>query len=144
MSVILGRRLATGRRQAAPLLVACALFLAAVITAALVPTLFSGYDPLATEISNALRPPSAAHPFGTDQSGRDVLSRVIYGARYSLAVGFGASLAALVAGLAIGVTSGLAPRPVDAVLSRIVSIGMAFPEFLLALLDLLKPAKSRR
>lgn len=134
MSVILSRRLATGRRQAAPLLLLSALFLAVVITAALVPTLFSGYDPLATEISSALQPPSLEHPFGTDQSGRDVLSRVIHGARYSLVVGFGASLAALLAGLVIGVASGLSPRPVDAVLSRIVSIGMAFPEFLLALL----------
>ena len=134
MSVILGRRLATGRRQAAPLLVACSVFLAAVVAAALVPNLFTGYDPLATEISNALQPPSGAHPFGTGQSGRDVLSRVIHGARYSLVVGFGAGVAALLAGLLIGVTSGLAPRPVDAVLSRLVSIGMAFPEFLLALI----------
>lgn len=134
MSVILGRRLATGRRQAAPLLVLCSLFLAAVVVAAVAPGLFSGYDPLATEISSALQPPSPAHPFGTDQSGRDVLSRVVHGARYSLVVGFGASIASLLAGLLIGVVSGLAPRPVDAVLSRIVSIGMAFPEFLLALI----------
>src|SRR5690606_27046565 len=65
--------------------------------------------------------------------GRDVLARVLWGARHSLIVGFGATLVAVVAGLIIGVASGLAPRWLDGIIARAIEVLMAFPEFLVAL-----------
>lgn len=103
------------------------------VIAAIAPTLLWPLDPLATDPSAALAPPSAAHPFGTDQSGRDVLARVLAGTRLSLAVGLGATIAALVVGLLIGTASGFAGRGVDSVLTRVIEVVTAFPEFLLAL-----------
>jgi peptide/nickel transport system permease protein len=107
--------------------------LALLVLAALFPWLVTAASPLQTDATAALQGPSAAHPFGTDQSGRDVFARVIYGARYSLAVGLGATALALGAGLIIGITAGLAPRFLDGALSRTIDVLMAFPEFLLAL-----------
>ena len=134
MSLIAVRRATLDRRPPTVGVVVASVFLALLIAAAVVPGLLTPTDPLESQISQALAAPSAEHPFGTDQSGRDVFSRVVHGARYSLLVGFGASLIALAAGLTFGLVSGLSPRPVDAVLSRIITVAMAFPEFLLALL----------
>ena len=134
MSLIAVRRAALDRRPPTVGVVVASVFLALLIAAAVVPELLTPTDPLESQISQALAAPSVEHPFGTDQSGRDVFSRVVHGARYSLLVGFGASLIALAAGLTLGLVSGLSPRPVDAVLSRIITVAMAFPEFLLALL----------
>ncbi|TBN57060.1 ABC transporter permease [Glaciihabitans arcticus] len=131
MTVLVARRT---RRPAAPGVVIASIFLGLLLFAALFPTLVTPIDPLRAQISDALQGPSAEHLFGTDQSGRDVFARVVHGARYSLAVGFGASLIALAAGLLIGLVSGLSPKPVDTVIGRIIVIGMAFPEFLVALL----------
>lgn len=100
---------------------------------AIAPALFTASDPLATDLRSALLPPSAEHLFGTDQSGRDVFTRVVYGARASIGIGLSATLLAVAAGLLIGVLVGLAPRPVGAVAMRGVDILLAFPEFLVAL-----------
>lgn len=113
--------------------VVAALFLLLVVVAALFPTLLTPFDPLATDPGNALQAPSAQHPLGTDQSGRDLLSRIVHGSRLSLAIGAGATAGALVIGGLIGVVSGLASRGVDGVLSRVTEVLLAFPEFLLAL-----------
>ncbi|RJT85754.1 ABC transporter permease [Cryobacterium melibiosiphilum] len=113
---------------------AAVVFLAALVLAALLPGLFTAADPVRTDIGAALLAPSPAHPFGTDQAGRDVFARVLYGSRYSLMIGFGATLIALVAGLMIGAIAGLSRRVGDGVLSRAIEIIMAFPEFLLALI----------
>lgn len=122
-------------RSAAPFgVVAAAVVLAVLLIAAVAPWLLTGASPLQTDAAATLQPPSAQHPFGTDQSGRDVLARVIYGAGYSLGVGLGATMLALLAGLALGIGAGLAPRVIDGVLSRVIDVLMAFPEFLLALL----------
>ena len=134
MSLLELRRIARTRKPPAIEVVVASTFLVALLAAALVPTLFTQLDPLDAQISDSLQGPSAEHWFGTDQSGRDVFARVVYGARYSLLVGFGASAIALVVGLVIGLVSGLSPKPVDAVIGRLIVIGMAFPEFLLALL----------
>jgi peptide/nickel transport system permease protein len=134
VSLLALRRIARTRRPPTIEVVVASVFLALLLLAALVPTLFTQLDPVDAEIADALRPPSAEHLFGTDQSGRDVFARVVHGARYSLLVGFGASAIALLVGLVIGLVSGLSPRPVDAVLGRFVVIAMAFPEFLVALL----------
>ena len=130
---VVAPRRSSGRRVPPAGVLAAALMLAFLVLAALFPWLVTAASPLQTDATAALQGPSAAHPFGTDQSGRDVFARVIYGARYSLAVGLGATALALGAGLIIGITAGLAPRFLDGALSRTIDVLMAFPEFLLAL-----------
>lgn len=107
--------------------------LALIAAVALAPQLFALYDPLQTDVRATLLPPSAAHPFGTDQSGRDVYSRVIYGAGRSVGIGVLATALAFLFGLTIGALSGVAPRLVDAAAMRATDILLAFPEFLVAL-----------
>ena len=109
-------------------------FLGLLVVCTLAPWLFTTADPLRADIANALQAPSPKHPFGTDQSGRDVFARVLYGSRFSLAIGFGATLIALVSGLVIGALAGMMHWVGDTVLSRAIEIVMAFPEFLLALI----------
>jgi len=130
---VVAPRRSSGHRVPPAGVLAAALMLALLVLAALFPWLVTAASPLQTDATAALQGPSAAHPFGTDQSGRDVFARVIYGARYSLAVGLGATALALGAGLIIGITAGLAPRFLDGALSRTIDVLMAFPEFLLAL-----------
>ena len=110
------------------------LFLLLLVVAAVSPTLFTAADPLRADVAASLQPPAPGHPFGTDQSGRDVFARVLYGARFSLAIGFGATIAALIVGVVIGAIAGSTNRIGDSVLSRAIEVVMAFPEFLLALL----------
>lgn len=115
------------------LLGAALLVLAIVAAMALFPGIIAPAGPLQTDVRGALEAPSAAHWFGTDQSGRDVFSRVVHGTGRSVGIGMLATALALVAGLVIGALSGIAPRPVDAVAMRINDVLMAFPEFLVAL-----------
>jgi peptide/nickel transport system permease protein len=82
---------------------------------------------------NILRPPSGAHPLGTDDLGRDVLARVVYGARVSLKVGFVAVGIATALGLFVGLLSGFYGGWVDAVLMRFVDMMLCFPTFFLIL-----------
>ncbi|MGL4255012.1 MAG: ABC transporter permease [Microbacterium sp.] len=113
---------------------AAALIVLAIIAAiAVAPQVFAMYDPLQTDVRAALLPPSPEHLFGTDQSGRDVYSRVVYGAGRSVGIGVLATALAFAAGLAIGSLSGIAPRLVDAAAMRATDILLAFPEFLVAL-----------
>jgi peptide/nickel transport system permease protein len=77
--------------------------------------------------------PGQGHPLGTDSVGRDVLSRLLYGARLSLSIGLGAMVLALCLGLAVGVTAGYFGGAVDGTLMRITDVVMAFPAILLAL-----------
>ncbi|MCT1478552.1 ABC transporter permease [Microbacterium sp. p3-SID336] len=107
--------------------------LAVVGVAALWPGLLATHDPLQTDVRAALLPPSGAHLFGTDQSGRDVYSRVVFGAGRSVGIGLLATAIALAAGLLIGALAGTAPRGVDLALMRVNDVLMAFPEFLVAL-----------
>jgi peptide/nickel transport system permease protein len=124
-----GLRLLSGR--GATVLGAATLLLVAVLAVA-GPAL-SRRDPLKMSPVEALSAPSAAHPFGTDQYGRDVLSRVIAGARLSLATGLGAVAIALAGGLGLGLVSGAAGGWVDLLVMRVVDVMMAFPSVLLAL-----------
>lgn len=109
-------------------------FLGVVALVALFPGLFATHDPLQTDVRAALLPPSAEHLFGTDQSGRDVYSRVIYGAGPSVGIGLLATSFALVVGLVLGALAGVAPRVIDTIAMRITDIVLAFPEFLIALI----------
>ena len=111
--------------------VALALFLVAVFADALAPYGFN-----ATSLLHALQKPGAAHWFGTDELGRDVLSRVIYGARVSLYVGLAATALSVILGSLIGVVSGYFGRGVDLMLQRLVDAWMAFPGLVMVIVIL--------
>lgn len=96
--------------------------------------LIAPYDPNQVSLIDALQPPSMAHLLGTDEAGRDVLSRIIWGARISLLGPLGVVAGSTVVGVLIGVLSAWCGGWVDAVLSRIVEILFAFPGVLLAIL----------
>lgn len=127
------RRLAFGPGEWIALAVLGALALCALAPGALAPT-----SPLAVDPTAAFAPPSLAHPFGTDDSGRDVLSRIVYGARESLLIGVLATLIGLALGVTLGALAGgsrgrlLAPLRFAA--DRVIEAMFAFPGLLLALL----------
>ena len=102
------------------------------LLAAAAPIISPG-DPLAQDLYNRLSAPSLTHPFGTDDFGRDILSRVLYGARISLRVGVVAVMISLVFGTAIGLSAGYWGGPLDQVLMRAMDLMLAFPSILLAI-----------
>jgi len=110
-----------------------------VIAAALAP-LLSPADPYAQSLRNRFKPPvweergSWAHPLGTDRLGRDMLARILYGARVSLAVGVVAVLLASAVGAAVGLVAGFYGGRVDAILMRVTDATLSFPVILLALI----------
>ena len=122
------RKLATN-----PLSVIGAILLLAAILCALLAPWLSPYDPMKLVIAERLEPPSLDHLFGTDVYGRDILSRVLYGARVSLRVALIATLLALSSGTLVGVIAGIAGGVVDNVLMRVSDVLLAFPSLLLAI-----------
>src|SRR5438093_980337 len=84
-------------------------------------------------LEDSLRPPSATHPMGTDALGRDLLARVLHGARLSIMVGFGATALALFIGFCFGALAGLRGGLVDLVIVRLLDVVACFPPFILAL-----------
>jgi peptide/nickel transport system permease protein len=109
-----------------------ATLLAAVAVAAIAAPWLVTAPPLRQDLAAALQGPSAAHLLGTDSLGRDVLSRLLYGARLSLAVGFAATLASLAVGAALGAAAA-AGRAVDEIVDRAIDVFLAFPGILLAI-----------
>ena len=93
----------------------------------------SPYDPTQMDASARLLPPSAEHLFGTDQFGRDVLARVIYGGRVTLEVAFTAVLTAVVVGGLLGLVAGYYGGWIDSLATRVMDVMIAFPSLLLAL-----------
>lgn len=91
------------------------------------------HEPTAQDLRNRLQPPSLAHPLGTDQLGRDMLSRMLVGARVSLRIGIVVVGISLVIGTVVGVVSGYMGGWVDEALMRLVDVLLAFPGILLAL-----------
>lgn len=102
--------------------------------AALAPQLFTSFDPLSANPLDALKAPSGAHLFGTDNIGRDLWSRIIHGARTSMGMGVGALLISAGVGILLGSIAGLAGKRIDAALNGCFDILFAFPDLLLALL----------
>ena len=91
------------------------------------------YDPLATDYGAMLARPSMAHWLGTDAFGRDVLSRIIYGSRTAMLVGFACAFLGATAGAVIGVASAYFAGKVDLLVQRVMDIFLAFPLIILAL-----------
>ncbi|WP_213023863.1 nickel transporter permease [Brevibacillus reuszeri] len=91
------------------------------------------YDPIEQNMEIMLEGPSWSHPFGTDEFGRDILSRIIHGTQISLMTGFVGVLIAVVIGVALGTISGYFGGLADSLIMRTMDIFMAFPSFLLAL-----------
>lgn len=108
--------------------------LTVIVGAAIFAPLLAPYDPLQQHIVSRLQPPSAEFWLGTDTYGRDVLSRLIYGARVSLVVGFVAILIAMVVGSSIGILSGFIGGAFDRVVMSFLDVMLSFPTLLLGLM----------
>ncbi|QCU78764.1 ABC transporter permease [Citricoccus sp. SGAir0253] len=122
------------RRRPGPAVLLPAAVVALLAAAALAPGLLTPGDPLAMEPANAFAAPSPAHWFGTDESGRDVFTRVVHGARDSLSIGVLATVIGVGLGLALGALAGWGSRAVDYGVNRLLEVLFAFPNLLLALL----------
>jgi peptide/nickel transport system permease protein len=103
------------------------------ILIALMAPLIATHDPLAQKIGDRLKPPSSQYWFGTDELGRDVFSRVIYGARISIPIGFVVILFAMTVGSLIGASAGYIGGIYDLLIMRVADITLAFPSIVLAL-----------
>lgn len=103
------------------------------IAVALLAPWLAPFDPYKQNMEVMLQSPNASHWFGTDEFGRDMLSRIIYGARISLMIGIVGVLIAVVIGVALGTIAGYFGGVLDGAIMRIMDIFMAFPSFLLAL-----------
>lgn len=101
--------------------------------AAIFAPLVAPYDPTAQDLTNRLQGMSMEHIFGTDQLGRDVFSRMIYGARISLCIGLFPTLISMLLGTLLGLMSGYLGKTVDFIIMRLADITMAFPSLLLAM-----------
>lgn len=104
------------------------------LLAVIAPGLLTGRSPYTINLGQTLLPPSLSHPFGTDDAGRDLYTRVVYGARESLGIGLGATGLAMGIAIILGFAGGLLGGIVDAVISRVLEVAFAFPVLLLALL----------
>ncbi len=112
--------------------IGAAIILAASLCAAAAPML-APYDPTVTSLLS-LDPPSAAHWLGTDELGRDILSRILFGARISLGVGIGAALVATILGVPIGLCAGYLGGKTDLLAVQMIDLFIALPGLVLALI----------
>jgi peptide/nickel transport system permease protein len=125
---------AASRRRFRPAVWLAALFLVLVLAWAVAPDAFTSESPFDTDIEAAIQAPSLQHWFGTDASGRDIYTRVVFGARSSLLIGTGATALALVSAIVFGFAAGLGGRFTDGVISRFLEVVLALPGLLLALI----------
>jgi peptide/nickel transport system permease protein len=116
-------RSASGALAVVVLFIFCAVFAA----------LISPYDPVGQNVDATLLPPGSGHPFGTDEFGRDVLSRVVYGARVSLEAGLIATLLAMAVATPVGLLAGYFRGFTDTVFSRLTDVLLAFPSLIVAI-----------
>lgn len=131
-----------GRFAANKMAVAGGVIVLALFVVSLLAPWLSPYDPNDINLGKMLLPPSGDHLFGTDQLGRDVLSRMIWGSRISLKVGFVATGIAVLIGTVLGAISGYYRGWVDALIMRLVDIMLCFPTFflILAVIAFLEPS----
>jgi len=108
-------------------------FILSMVLVAIFAPLITRHDPVLQELGNALLPPSAEHFFGTDEYGRDVYARVVYGSRISLRVGLISTGLACLVGIPLGLLAGYYVSWMDALIMRLVDVMLAFPGLLLAL-----------
>ncbi len=113
---------------AASAIVILLFILAAILAPVLTPYTFDGMD-----LHNRLAPPSRAHLLGTDEAGRDVLTRMLYGSRVSLLVGIVPTVISMLAGAILGIIAGYSGGRTDAVIMRIADVMLAFPSMFLAM-----------
>ena len=132
-TIALSPTTATSRWQVRPGLTLAWSILALLLLAVAFPSWLSPIDPLAADARLAYLPPSSHFWLGTDENGRDVLSRLVHGARPSLYIGLAATLVGLGLGTLLGLVAGLAPGWLDNLLMRAVDVLLAFPDLLLAL-----------
>lgn len=131
--VVTGRRTVWGSfRRNVPALVGLTILVGFLVLAVAAP-LVTPYDPIKQDLSHARLAPSLNHIFGTDNLGRDIFTRIIYGARISLVIGLLAVAIGLLVGVPLGLVSGYFGRWVDILVQRLADIMLAFPPFLLAL-----------
>jgi peptide/nickel transport system permease protein len=119
--------------RAKPLGAAGALIILVMLLVAVLAHALAPYDPYLPDYAAQFSRPAADHWLGTDEFGRDVLSRIMYGARIALFVGFAASFAGCSLGAALGVVSAYCGGTVDLLLERVMDILLAFPQLILAL-----------
>lgn len=113
-----------------------AVVVALIVLVAIFAPLIAPFDPEAINLRARMKPPSAEHWFGTDELGRDIVSRVVWGARPSLMVGFVSVAIATVVGTLFGLLAGYLGESVDALIMRVMDIVLSFPLLLLALVVL--------
>jgi peptide/nickel transport system permease protein len=116
-----------------PLVLGGAVVVVVWVVVSLAAPLIAAYGPLTQKVTDRLQAPGAAHPFGTDALGRDILSRVLYGGRISLPVGFLVVGVSLGLGGTIGAMAGFGPGWLDGLLMRSTDMVMAFPIIILAM-----------
>lgn len=116
-----------------PGLILAGLFVALLAVAAIAPGLLVSGDPFEASARDAFLAPSGQHWLGTDENGRDVLTRLIHGVRPSMLMGLAATVIGLGGGVALGLAAGLGHRFLDGLLMRFVDVLLAFPDLLLAL-----------
>ena len=136
-------RLSLGLRRG-PMLAAGTALLAVFVLTALAAPLIAPYDPVYQDIAARLQAPSAAHPLGTDNFGRDILSRLIWGTRIDLQIAVVGVIFPFLIGTAVGTVSGFFGGVVDAVFMRLVDVIIAFPflVLMLAIIAILGPGLS--
>ncbi len=122
-----------GRRPLSVIIAAGAIMLGAVVLSAIFAPLLISYDPIKIDLASSLQPPSRTHLLGTDNFGRDILARMIYGTRVDLQIGIIPTAATFVLGLLIGTAAGYYGGTLDSVLMRVLDISMAFPFYVLVI-----------
>jgi peptide/nickel transport system permease protein len=126
--------LALGRLRRSRTAVAAMVTIAALILIAAGADVLAPHSPIASDSTRTFAPPSWEHPFGTDQLGRDMLSRVIHGTRISLAIGVSSVLFALLVGVPLGLIAGYYGGRIDTLVMRVMDLVLAFPIYLLAII----------
>jgi peptide/nickel transport system permease protein len=122
-----------GRARRDPGLAIGYVILALLVLVALLPQLFTSQSPLTVNVANAFQPPSAAHWFGTDDTGRDVFARVIHGTRVTLSICAGALFLSALIGGALGLISGYIGGKVDLAIGRLADVILSFPPIILGI-----------